>query len=227
MLDRHNYYATTGGHGACRGCGEVTAIRLVTGTNHAIHDKRRRKQIREVEDLIEQLNAKLGSVVDTDDDPQRKRAHRRHARDAREAPLSARKRTARRRAGQRRDLQRDGLQQRLRVDLPVQPLHRPVGEQPVPGLARRRQGHVRRPRRRRGRAGARAARRQARARRRLRSAGARQVASHLELDRVHARRAGDAADRAEHRRRRRHLRHRLRRAVALLLARRRRSRSSC
>ena len=31
-----NYYATTGGHGACRGCGEVTAIRLVTTTNHAI-----------------------------------------------------------------------------------------------------------------------------------------------------------------------------------------------
>ena len=72
MLDRHNYYATTGGHGACRGCGEVTAIRLVTGTNHAIHDKRRREQIREVEDLIDKLNAKLGSVVDTADDPQRK-----------------------------------------------------------------------------------------------------------------------------------------------------------
>ena len=35
MLDRNNYYATTGGHGACRGCGEVTAIRLVTGANHA------------------------------------------------------------------------------------------------------------------------------------------------------------------------------------------------
>lgn len=72
MLDRHNYYATTGGHGACRGCGEVTAIRLVTGTNHAIHDKRRREQIREVEDLIEKLTAKLGSVVDTAEDPQRK-----------------------------------------------------------------------------------------------------------------------------------------------------------
>ncbi len=39
MLDRGNYYATTGGHGACRGCGEVTAIRLVTSTNHAIKTK--------------------------------------------------------------------------------------------------------------------------------------------------------------------------------------------
>ena len=47
MLDRNNYYATTGGHGACRGCGEVTAIRLVTAANHAIHDKRRKEHIRE------------------------------------------------------------------------------------------------------------------------------------------------------------------------------------
>ena len=59
MLDRNNYYATTGGHGACRGCGEVTAIRLVTSTNHAIHDSRRKGHIREVEGLIEKLGAKL------------------------------------------------------------------------------------------------------------------------------------------------------------------------
>ena len=39
MLDRDNYYAMTGGHGACRGCGEVTAIRLVIAANHAIHDR--------------------------------------------------------------------------------------------------------------------------------------------------------------------------------------------
>ena len=53
MLDRNNYYATTGGHGACRGCGEVTAIRLVTGANHAIHDRQRKEHIREVESLID------------------------------------------------------------------------------------------------------------------------------------------------------------------------------
>ena len=41
LLDRANYYATTGGHGACRGCGEVTAIRLVMATSHALGDKRR------------------------------------------------------------------------------------------------------------------------------------------------------------------------------------------
>ena len=72
MLDRNNYYATTGGHGACRGCGEVTAIRLVTGANHAIHDKRRKEHIREVENLIERLNAKLPSVQNTERDPKRR-----------------------------------------------------------------------------------------------------------------------------------------------------------
>jgi len=72
MLDRNNYYATTGGHGACRGCGEVTAIRLVTGTNHAIHDKRRKEHMREVEGLIEKLNAKLPTAEDTERDPHRR-----------------------------------------------------------------------------------------------------------------------------------------------------------
>jgi pyruvate-ferredoxin/flavodoxin oxidoreductase len=72
MLDRNNYYATTGGHGACRGCGEVTAIRLVTGANHAIHDKRRKEHIRDVEKLIEQLNAKLPSVQNSESDPKRR-----------------------------------------------------------------------------------------------------------------------------------------------------------
>jgi pyruvate-ferredoxin/flavodoxin oxidoreductase len=64
MLDRGNYYATTGGHGACRGCGEVTAIRLVTSTNHAIKTSQRREHMREVESLIAKLGAKLKSVQD-------------------------------------------------------------------------------------------------------------------------------------------------------------------
>ena len=64
MLDRNNYYATTGGHGGCRGCGEVTAIRLVTSTNHAIHERRRKEHIKELEGLIEKLSAKLATVTD-------------------------------------------------------------------------------------------------------------------------------------------------------------------
>ena len=60
MLDRANYYAITGGHGACRGCGEVTAIRLVTSapttpsTSGAASE-----HIRELESADRQLNAKL------------------------------------------------------------------------------------------------------------------------------------------------------------------------
>ncbi len=66
MLDRDNYYSTTGGHGGCRGCGEVTAIRLVTSTNHAIAEKRRFHHIVELEDLISMLNAKKNSLSVTD-----------------------------------------------------------------------------------------------------------------------------------------------------------------
>ncbi|HXZ17457.1 MAG TPA: thiamine pyrophosphate-dependent enzyme, partial [Roseiarcus sp.] len=72
MLDRDNYYATTGGHGACRGCGEVTAIRLVTATNHDIHDRRRKDHMREVERLIDKLNFKLPAIEDTERDPNRR-----------------------------------------------------------------------------------------------------------------------------------------------------------
>jgi pyruvate-ferredoxin/flavodoxin oxidoreductase len=66
MLDRDNYYATTGGHGGCRGCGEVTAIRLVTSTNHAIADKRRHHHIGELEGLIAQLNTKRDALSVTE-----------------------------------------------------------------------------------------------------------------------------------------------------------------
>jgi pyruvate-ferredoxin/flavodoxin oxidoreductase len=64
MLDRNNYYATTGGHGGCRGCGEVTALRLVTSANNAVHDARRKTHIKELEALIEKLTAKAATVAD-------------------------------------------------------------------------------------------------------------------------------------------------------------------
>ncbi|HWJ06344.1 MAG TPA: 2-oxoacid:acceptor oxidoreductase family protein [Steroidobacteraceae bacterium] len=64
MLDRSNYYATTGGHGACRGCGEVTAIRLVTSMNHAIHAQRRKAHVAELARLVELLTAKLEGLAD-------------------------------------------------------------------------------------------------------------------------------------------------------------------
>jgi pyruvate-ferredoxin/flavodoxin oxidoreductase len=66
LLDRANYYATTGGHGACRGCGEVTAIRLVMSTNRAITDRRKREHIRDLEGLIGCLNIKQATLADRD-----------------------------------------------------------------------------------------------------------------------------------------------------------------
>ncbi|NJO54124.1 MAG: 4Fe-4S binding protein [Bacteroidales bacterium] len=63
MLDRANYYSTTGGHGACRGCGEVTAIRLVMASNHAMHTRRRKDHLREIEALIDQIKAKRDAVA--------------------------------------------------------------------------------------------------------------------------------------------------------------------
>ncbi|MDV7141852.1 2-oxoacid:acceptor oxidoreductase family protein [Tropicimonas sp. TH_r6] len=64
MLDRDTYYATTGGHGACRGCGEVTALRQVVSATHAIHDRKLKAHVHELEDLIAELEAKLPQVGD-------------------------------------------------------------------------------------------------------------------------------------------------------------------
>ena len=66
MLDRTNYYATTGGHGACRGCGEVTAIRQMTATGQALATKRKNHHIHELEKLLDQLNAKRNSLASGD-----------------------------------------------------------------------------------------------------------------------------------------------------------------
>ena len=64
MLDRDNFYATTGGHGACRGCGEVTAIRLVMAASHALADDRRRAHLRDLDDLVDRLQAKLATLTE-------------------------------------------------------------------------------------------------------------------------------------------------------------------
>jgi pyruvate-ferredoxin/flavodoxin oxidoreductase len=71
MLDHDNYYAMTGGHGACRGCGEVTAIRLLTGSNRAIHQRIRKDHIRQLERLIAELAAKVAKVKPDPRDPGR------------------------------------------------------------------------------------------------------------------------------------------------------------
>ncbi|MDR2453822.1 MAG: 2-oxoacid:acceptor oxidoreductase family protein [Bifidobacteriaceae bacterium] len=66
LLDRDYYYAMVGGHGACRGCGEVTALRLLLALSHALGDTRRADHVKELEELIGQLD-----LIETDD-PDRK-----------------------------------------------------------------------------------------------------------------------------------------------------------
>jgi hypothetical protein len=154
LLDRSNYYSTTGGHGGCRGCGEVTAIRLVMATNHAITDKRRHEHIAELEATDRRPRRQAGDARQEGSGAQP--AHWRAHRHAGKAPLPLRERPDRQRPGRRGDRQLDRLQQRLCLDLPVQRLQRSVGEQPVPGRAAAGQGHLRRhlgaDRRRRARA---------------------------------------------------------------------------
>ncbi|MDR0587953.1 MAG: 2-oxoacid:acceptor oxidoreductase family protein [Burkholderiales bacterium] len=67
MLDHNNYYSTTGGHGACRGCGEVTAIRLVMAVSHALFQKRRNAHIQTLTQLIDDLAAKKNTLQSQDD----------------------------------------------------------------------------------------------------------------------------------------------------------------
>jgi pyruvate-ferredoxin/flavodoxin oxidoreductase len=46
----------TGGHGACRGCGEVTALRLLMAMSHALGDARRAGHVAELEGLLDALD---------------------------------------------------------------------------------------------------------------------------------------------------------------------------
>ncbi len=62
LLDLPNFYSTTGGHGACRGCGEVTAIRLMMATSHALGEDKRKAHVRELEALLAELADKLDSL---------------------------------------------------------------------------------------------------------------------------------------------------------------------
>ncbi|WP_372595209.1 2-oxoacid:acceptor oxidoreductase family protein, partial [Actinotalea sp.] len=65
LLDHDNYYSTTGGHGACRGCGEVTAIRLVMSMSHALGDERRRTHQASLESLLSRMQDKLAGLPET------------------------------------------------------------------------------------------------------------------------------------------------------------------
>lgn len=71
LLDRDNYYAMSSGHGACRGCGEVTALRLATSINRALQQQRYQSHIKELETLLEQLQNKVECLQGDDNQSQR------------------------------------------------------------------------------------------------------------------------------------------------------------
>ncbi|MCL1898093.1 MAG: pyruvate-flavodoxin oxidoreductase, partial [Micrococcales bacterium] len=62
LVDHAAYYSLTGGHGACRGCGEVTAIHLLTALNHSQGEDRRSRHVARLNQLISQLGGKLASL---------------------------------------------------------------------------------------------------------------------------------------------------------------------
>ena len=64
LLNRSDYYSMTGGHGACRGCGEVTAIHLVSALTHRIGGNRRTVHLRRLDDQLARLTALLDTLAD-------------------------------------------------------------------------------------------------------------------------------------------------------------------
>lgn len=62
LLARDTYYSMTGGHGACRGCGEVTAIHLVTAISRSLGELNRQTHLRDLDATIEELRTLLDGV---------------------------------------------------------------------------------------------------------------------------------------------------------------------
>ncbi len=62
LLSRDNYYSMTGGHGACRGCGEVTAIHLLTSLNRNLGNARRTAHLRDLDATLQRLQSLLETV---------------------------------------------------------------------------------------------------------------------------------------------------------------------
>ncbi len=62
LLSRRDYYSMTGGHGACRGCGEVTAIHLLNSLSHRLGDDRLRAHLRDLDDTLDGLGNLLASL---------------------------------------------------------------------------------------------------------------------------------------------------------------------
>jgi pyruvate-ferredoxin/flavodoxin oxidoreductase len=73
ILDHGVYYAMTGGHGACRGCGEVTSVRLLTSLNRALATQRRAEHLKDLDAIVDRLHAKLAELGEDGDPGRRER----------------------------------------------------------------------------------------------------------------------------------------------------------
>ena len=74
LLARDDYYSITGGHGACRGCGEVTAIHLFNSLTHRIGEDQRQAHMLELDAYSEKLAALVGTLPA--DSPRRTRVEK-------------------------------------------------------------------------------------------------------------------------------------------------------
>jgi pyruvate-ferredoxin/flavodoxin oxidoreductase len=68
LLKKRNYLSMVGGDGACMGCGEKTAVHLVTSTIEALMQPRVSRLVTQLDDLIAQLDAKGRGMLSADVD---------------------------------------------------------------------------------------------------------------------------------------------------------------
>jgi pyruvate-ferredoxin/flavodoxin oxidoreductase len=68
LLKKKNYLSMAGGDGACMGCGEKTAVHLVTATVEALLQPRVARLIERIDGLVEQLDARARALLSADVD---------------------------------------------------------------------------------------------------------------------------------------------------------------
>ncbi len=68
LLKKDNYRSMAGGDGACMGCGEKTAVHLVTATVEGLMQPRVEKLLAEIDELVAELDAKERALLASDAD---------------------------------------------------------------------------------------------------------------------------------------------------------------
>jgi pyruvate-ferredoxin/flavodoxin oxidoreductase len=63
LLKKENYLSMVGGDGACMGCGEKTSMHLVVSAIHALMGPRAAEHVKELDELIEGLDAKAREIL--------------------------------------------------------------------------------------------------------------------------------------------------------------------